>query len=671
MAGQDERSRYEALVEEVKAHDVRYYVEDSPAISDREYDALYHELLDLERAHPGWIRPDSPTQRVAPAPRSELQKIRRAVRMESLDNTYEVDDLATFDRRAREGLGLADEELACVVEPKIDGVSLELTYLEGSLCLASTRGDGTTGEDVTHNVRTIRSIPLSIAERSEVVVRGEAFIRRADLGTINAQREVEGEEPFANPRNACAGSLRQLDPRIAARRRMRFLAWDLVRGEGRFATHHESLEWLRSLGMPVHGLHELCSGFDAVMDAVRALEEARPRLGYDIDGAVIKVDRYDRRRALGSTAKAPRWAVAFKYAAERAVTKLIGIEVQVGRTGVLTPVARLETVRLAGTRVSQASLHNEDLIRERDIRVGDVVEVEKAGEIIPQVVRSLPERRTGRLERWSMPRSCPACGQDVERREGEAATRCTNRTCPAKVRALIRHFAMRSAMDIDGLGTKLIEQLTHEGLVRDPADLYELEARRDELLGLERMADRSAENLLEGLRRSLSERPMWRLIFALGIPNVGAVAARRIADISQDIPALLEEDPVDLETRLAEAHGIGPVIAASVRAHLEDGDNVRVLERIRDAGFRPVRLATEREGPLAGSSFCITGRLGVPRARVQERIRAAGGDVHAAVRKGTTFLVAGADVGRTKLEKARRSGVRIIDEAELEKMLGG
>lgn len=270
-----------------------------------------------------------------------------------------------------------------------------------------------------------------------------------------------------------------------------------------------------------------------------------------------------------------------------------------------------------------------------------------------------------------MPRSCPACGREVRRREGEAATRCTNRRCPAKVRALIRHFAMRSAMDIDGLGTKLIEQLTREGLVGDPADLYGLEARRDELLGLERMADRSVDALLEGLRRSLTERPMWRLIFALGIPNVGAVAARRIADIYQDIPALLEADPADLEAGLAEAHGIGPVIAASVRAHLEDGDNVRVLERIRSAGFRPLRLETGREGPLAGSSFCITGRLGVPRARVQERIRAAGGEVHASVGKTTTYLVAGADVGRTKLEKARRSGARIIDEAGLEKMLGG
>ncbi len=667
MARKIDRSGYDALVEELKAHDVRYYLEDAPVISDADYDALYRQLLDVEQAHPGWVRPDSPTRRVAPAPRSDLQSVARNVRMESLDNTYEREELLAFERRVLEGLG--DRGPVYVVEPKIDGVSLELTYRGGALVLASTRGDGLTGEDVTHNARTIRAIPLAIAQSREVVVRGEAYIRRADLEAVNREREQMGEEPFANPRNACAGSLRQLDARVAARRRLRFFAWDLVGGEGMFETHFEALSWLQDVGLPMHGRHERCERFDEVMDAVARLEGVRPELDYDIDGAVIKLDRYEHRALLGSTAKAPRWAVAFKYPAEKAVTRLLDIDVQVGRTGVLTPVARLETVRLAGTRVSQASLHNEDLVRDRDIRVGDMVEVEKAGEIIPQVVRSLPDRRTGAERVWSMPRACPACGSPVHRREGEAATRCTSRTCPARLGALLRHYALRSAMDIDGLGTKLVEQLTSSGLVADVADLYALD--REALLGLERMADRSADNLLESLRASLVERPMWRLLFGLGIPGVGSVAARQIADLYPDIPSLLGEQPAVLEQRLADAHGIGPVIAASVRAHVEDPDARRVLERLRDAGFTPREDGSRRGGPLDGRSFCLTGKLSMPRARIQERIRQAGGDVHSSVKSSTDFLVAGADVGRRKIEKAEKTGATVIDEAALERMMRG
>ena len=667
MARKTDRSAYDALVEELKAHDVRYYIEDAPVIPDARYDELYRQLGDLERANPGWVRPDSPTQRVAPAPRSDLEKVTRGVRMESLDNTYERDDLVEFERRVREGLG--GREPAWVVEPKIDGVSLELTYRDGLLVLASTRGDGTTGEDVTHNARTIRAIPLGIAEQREVVVRGEAFIRRTDLEAVNLEREEDGEEPFANPRNACAGSLRQLDARVAARRRLRFFAWDLVQGEELFEAHFEALAWMEGQGLPLHGLHERCGGFDGVLEAIERLESVRPELEYDIDGAVVKVDRYEQRSLLGSTAKAPRWAVAYKYAAERAVTRLLGIDVQVGRTGVLTPVARLETVRLAGTRVSQASLHNEDLVRDRDVRVGDLVEVEKAGEIIPQVVRALHERRSGGERAWSMPTSCPACGTPVTRIEGEAATRCPGRACPARLGALLRHFAMRSAMDIDGLGAKLVEQLAAAGLVADVADLYDLD--REALLGLERMADRSVDNLLEALRESLASRPMWRLLFGLGIPNVGSVAARQIAALYPDIPPLLDEEPEVLEERLAEAHGIGPVIAASVRSHMEDADARRVLERLRDAGFAPLVEETGKAGPLAGRSFCITGKLSMPRSRMQERIREAGGEVHAAVRKTTDYLVAGADVGRRKIEKAEKTGAAVIDEAGLEEMMKG
>jgi len=669
MARKIDRSGYDVLVEELKAHDVRYYLEDAPVISDVQYDALYRELVGVEQAHPEWVSPDSPTQRVAPAPRSDLQKVKRAARMESLDNTYEREELVEFDRRVAEGLGRPEPGPAFVVEPKIDGVSLELTYRDGVLVLASTRGDGTTGEDVTHNARTIRAIPLSIDEKAEVVVRGEAYIRRTDLEVVNREREEAGEEPFANPRNACAGGLRQLDARVAARRRLRFFAWDLVGGERLFETHFEALAWLEGQGLPMHGRHERCATFDEVMDAIGRLEHARPELEFDIDGAVIKLDRYAERTLLGSTAKAPRWAVAFKYAAERAVTRLLGIDVQVGRTGVLTPVARLETVRLAGTRVSQASLHNEDLVKDRDIQVGDLVEVEKAGEIIPQVVRSLVGKRTGAERVWSMPEACPACGTPVQRREGEAATRCPSRTCPARMGALIRHFAMRSAMDIDGLGAKLVEQLAAAGLVADVADLYDLD--RDALVGLERMAERSADNLLESLRRSLVERPMWRLLFGLGIPNVGSVAARQIAALYPDIQPLLDEEPQVLEERLADAYGIGPIIAASVRAHIEDPDGRRVLERLRDAGFTPRADASAREGPLDGKTFCLTGKLSMPRARFQERIREAGGEVHSSVKKSTDYLVTGADVGKRKIENAEKTGAVVIDEATLERMMRG
>jgi len=669
MAKGADRARYDRLVGEITEHDVHYYVEDSPVVPDAEYDRLYRELVEIESAHPDWVRPDSPTRRVAPEPRSDLAKVRRSVRMESLDNTYAKPDLEEFDRRVREGLP-AGASPAYVVEPKIDGVSLELTYAGGSLVLATTRGDGTTGEDVTHNARTIRAIPLIAREKSGFVVRGEAYIRRKDLAAVNVEREAEGEEPFANPRNACAGSLRQLDARIAARRRMRFFAWDLVPGEDRFEAHSEALAWIGSQGFPVHGLERRCASFTEVLSAIDGLEKARPDLPFDIDGAVVKVDRYDERRALGSTAKAPRWAVAFKYPAERAVTRLLGIDVQVGRTGVLTPVARLETVKLAGTRVSQASLHNEDIIVERDIRVGDLVEVEKAGEIIPQVVRSLPEGRTGAEKPWRMPPACPSCGTAVEKRQGEAATRCPNRSCPAIVRALVRHFAMRSAMDIDGLGVKIVDQLAANGLVSDPADLYRLKDRREDLASLERMAAKSADNLLEAIEESRTSRTMGRLVFALGIPNVGAVAARGIAARYPTIRSLLDASPPIVEDDLSGTHGIGPVIAASVRTFLEDPGSRSLLERLERAGLVLVEERTAA-GPLSGKSFCLTGKLSRPRARVQERIREAGGEVHDSVRQGTTYLVAGADVGRSKTEKARKIGTKVIDEAELERMLGG
>lgn len=668
MGDRTDRQAYDELVDRIRLHDVHYYVQDSPRISDQEYDRLYRELRSIESEHPDWIRPDSPTQRVAPEPRSDLPRVVRSVRMESLDNTYEKDDLSEFDRRVREGLGAEAPTPGYVVEPKIDGVSLEITYRDGQMVLASTRGDGTTGEDVTHNARTIRSIPLAIDEKSQVVVRGEAYIRVGDLAAVNEERIANGEEPFANPRNACAGSLRQLDAAVAARRRLRFYAWDLLGGQERFDTHAQALDWLADLGLPMHGKHTLCEGITQVMDAIDELEKQRPTLAYEIDGAVIKVNRYSHRRALGSTAKAPRWAVAYKYAAQRGVTVLLDIDVQVGRTGVLTPVARLEPLRLAGTKVSQASLHNADLIRDRDIRIGDSVEVQKAGEIIPQVVRPLVEKRTGEEKAWRMPTRCPVCGTPVVRQEDEAATRCPSSACPARLNASIRHFAMRSAMDIDGLGARLIEQLTSRGLVRDVADLFAL--RMEDLLELDRMGEKSARNLMEAIEETRTTRPMERIITGLGIPSVGTVVAAHLARLLPTPQDLRDADPGSLEDRLAQAHGIGPVIASSVKHWLQDPNHRETLEKLVKAGVKATAPPQDREGPLAGKSFCITGKLSQPRSRMHQLIKDAGAEVHTSVKKNTTYLVAGQDVGARKLERVKKTQTKVIDEGALRRMMG-
>jgi DNA ligase (NAD+) len=671
MAAKKDRKEYEKLVRDLNGHAYRYYVLDDPKISDREYDALFKRLEKIEKAHPDWILPDSPTQRVAPAPRTELRKVTRAVKMGSLDNTYEEQDLKEFHRRVTEGLPSSAGDPAYVVEPKIDGVSLELTYRGGALALATTRGDGTVGEDVTENARTVKMIPLSVKEKGELVVRGEVFINQKDLDRVNRQRKESGEEEFANPRNAAAGSLRMLDARVVARRPLRFFVWDLVGGENRFKAHSGALEWLASLGLPMHGRHRKCATFDAVLEAIAALREDRGSLPYLIDGAVIKVDDYGQRAILGETARFPRWAVAYKYEAEKAVTRLVDIQLGMGRTGVLTPVASLEPVHLSGTTVTNASLHNVDLIREKDIRIGDLVEVEKAGEIIPYVIRALHDKRRGSEKTWSMPGQCPFCGSKLERKEGEAAVRCPNRACPEQVRARIFYFTRRGAMDIDRLGKSLIQQLTDRKLVRDAADLYGL--GKEDLIPLERMAEKSAANVIEAIEASRTGRSFDRLVLALGILHVGEVAAGQIALLYPDMKALLEAAPADVEKTLSEVSGIGPVIAASLREFLEDSENRSLLKKLIGAGVRTVPLSSEKdaavEGPLRGLSFCVTGVLSLPRARVQEMIRAAGGEVHDTVKQGTRYLVAGEKVGATKLGKAKKLGTEVIDEAGLKAML--
>ncbi|MFH1437661.1 MAG: NAD-dependent DNA ligase LigA [Pseudomonadota bacterium] len=671
LTDEKEKRQYDRLVRQVSGHAYRYYVLDSPQISDREYDALYKKLLDIEERHPGWIRSDSPTRRVAPEPKSDLKKVTRAIKMGSLDNTYDRDDLKEFHRRVTEGLPSSAGGPAYVVEPKIDGVSLELTYRDGRLALATTRGDGTVGEDVTENARTIRMIPLGIEEKGEVIVRGEVFIHKRDFEQVNRQREEAGEELFANPRNAAAGSLRILDARVVAARPLRLYVWDLVEGEKRFERHALALEWLGSLGLPMHGKHIPCAGFDDVLKAIEALEKEKGSLTYQIDGAVIKVDAYRQRSILGETARFPRWAVAFKYEAEKALTRIVDIQLGMGRTGILTPVAELEPVHLSGTTVTHASLHNADLIEEKDIRIGDLVEVEKAGEIIPYVLRALHDERKGTEKKWAMPDACPHCAAPIVRKEGEVAVRCPNRACGEQVKAKIHYFARRGAMDIANLGPSLISQLTGAGLVRDVADLYGL--KKDDLVPLERMAEKSASNVIEAIAASRKGRAFDRLILSLGIGHVGEVAAKKIAQIYPHLPGLLAGDTENIEAALSDIDGIGPVIAASVRDFLDDADNRRLLEKLVAAGIETTAVAAREkekvEGPLSAASFCVTGVLSLPRETIHAMIRAAGGEIHTSIKKGTTYLVAGEKVGASKISKAKKHSTKVISEEELKKML--
>jgi DNA ligase (NAD+) len=663
----DVASRHAELVREIREHDRRYYVDHAPAISDRDYDRLFAELKQIEQRFPGLVSPESPTQRIGASPAEGFERVPHPRRMYSLDNTYDDEDVREFLVRVEEASGLSDG-VRYVVEPKLDGASIELIYRDRALALALTRGDGVAGEDVTSNVRTIRSVPLAIEAAGEVIVRGEVFIHQTDLEQVNAQRESRGEALFANPRNAAAGSLRLLDPSITAARPLRIYIYELVASDGMPSTHADCLDWIAGQGLPTHGLQRFCADASEVIAALADFERMRGDLPYEIDGAVIKVDDLGQREALGFTARFPRWAVAYKFEAERAETELLGIAVQVGRTGALTPVAELAPIRLAGTTVSRASLHNEDEIRELDVRVGDTVVVEKAGEIIPQVIDVKPAGESRRQPPFQMPASCPVCGAPAVRGEGEARRRCTNRlACPGQIKAAIRHFAGRSAMDIEHLGPSLIDQLVETGMVADPADLFTLD--RDRLAGLERMAEKSAANLVGAIEEA-RERPLDRLLTGLGIPLVGEVAARLLAVRYGSLSGFAGADPDAERTGLASIHGIGEKIADSVALALEDERFTGVVDKLLELGIDSQAAGSGRvEGPLAGKSFCVTGKLSRPRMQIHERIRTAGGEVHKVVKRGTTYLVIGDKVGKTKIDKARKLGTEVISEAQLDAML--
>ncbi|MFH1263054.1 MAG: NAD-dependent DNA ligase LigA [Pseudomonadota bacterium] len=663
--------RHAELTEKLRLHDHRYYVEDAPTISDREYDRLYRELADLENQYPALRTPDSPTQRVGGTPLDEFRKVVRAEKMMSLDNTYHESELRAFHDRVVEGLGTTDVDYT--VEPKIDGLGIECTFENGIFTLGTTRGDGLKGEEVTENLKTIRAIPLRLTGKEiekTLTIRGEVYIERKELERINEDRVREGLSGFKNCRNAAAGSVRLLDPQLTAKRPLRALFYTLVEGAALDDRHSRSMERLKKWGIPINRGISVENGIDAVLRRVEHWREKRTVLPYDADGLVIKVDRYAQQRSLGKTSKFPRWAIAYKYEAERAVTRLLEIRIQVGRTGVLTPVADLEPVDLAGTTVSHASLHNAEEIDRKDVRIGDEVVIEKAGEIIPQIVEVHSEARTGEEKKFRLPERCPVCGGPVGKsEEGEVATRCLNGfSCPAQLKESIRYFTTRRAMNIDGIGPALVDQLVDSGLVADVGDLFGLETKS--LLKLDRMAEKSAQNVVDAVETAKKNATLPRLLTALGIPQVGEVAAATLAEHARSLDHLLETSKEKLKEELEEIHRIGPKMASSIAEFFADPNNRKVILKLRKFGLDPKESKKKTTGGLTGKSFCITGTLSRSRDEVKNDILKAGGKWSPSVAKDTNYLVAGENVGDTKLAAARKKGVLIITEKSLYEMIG-
>ncbi|HEY4013222.1 MAG TPA: NAD-dependent DNA ligase LigA [Polyangiaceae bacterium] len=669
--------RHAELLRQIDADNYRYYVLDDPVATDADFDRTLRELKALEEAHPELATADSPTRRVGGQARTSVVQVTRPTRMLSLDNAYSAEELSEFHRRVVDGLPEGQVPRFCV-EPKLDGASVEVVYEGGRLVQASTRGDGETGEDITENVRTIKSVPLRVGHTGKLTLRGEVVIYRRDLATYNLEREAAGLEPFANPRNAAAGAVRMMDPREVARRPLRALFYQVLEGPRLHASHHETLAWLAKEGLPTHRREALVD-WDGVAGAIAAIEKERPAYPFETDGAVIKVDSYRQQEMLGMTSKFPKWAMAFKFAAEQAQTRVRSIHVQVGRTGTLTPVAVLDPVELAGTTVSRASLHNADMVESLDVRVGDLVSIQKAGEVIPQVVSVDPSARAGHEEKFKMPAVCPSCGTPVVRelRDAdkpelgtEAATRCPNRACPEQVKQRIFYFARRFAMDVDHLGTALVDQLVERGAVKDVADLYRLGP--EVLGGLERMGEKSTQNVLASILRS-KERILERLLTGLGIPQVGQVAARQLAEAGGTLDRMLAWSDAEAREHIGSIRGFGPKMVDSVVEFLQDPDQRALMQKLAELGVgRPQpRPEVATEGPLLGLAFCVTGVLSKKREDVHADIRAAGGEVHDSVKKNTAYLVAGDKTGKAKLDQAKKVGAKVIDEKTLYARIAG
>ncbi|HEV2696836.1 MAG TPA: NAD-dependent DNA ligase LigA [Terriglobales bacterium] len=663
-------TKIESLREQIRHHEYRYYVLDDPEISDAEFDRLMNELKKLEAAHPELITPDSPTQRVGGKPREGFVKVPHSVSMLSLDNAYNQEELRNWERRVHELSGRKDVEFVC--ELKLDGMSLALRYEKGKLVRGITRGDGSTGEDVTSNVRTVRSVPLSVSVDklkkagipADFEVRGEMLMPIASFKKMNEEREKHGLSLFANPRNATAGTVRQLEPSITAQRRLDYFAYMLIaNGRSVFGNHWETLNGLEAAGFKVNSRRTLADNFDEAWKFIGQWEEKRESLPYEIDGVVIKVNSVGLQRQLGFTGKAPRWAIAYKYAARAGITQIEDILVQVGRTGKLTPVAALKPVPIGGTTVSRATLHNMDEIERLGVKIGDWVEVERGGDVIPKVTRVIDDKDHPRGHKsFHMPERCPVCGGHVVRAGGEADHRCVNQKCPAKLRETILHFASRGVMNIDGMGDALVNQLTDRKMVKDIADIYKL--TKADLLKLERMGDKSAENVLREIENS-KKLPLERVIFGLGIRFVGERTAQFLSEHFGEMRAIEKAS----EDELQQVEEVGPRIAKSIVEFFAEPNNRELIEELRAAGLSMRGKKKERGTKLAGKTFVLTGTLPTySRDEAKKMIENAGGKVTGSVSKKTDYVVAGADAG-SKLDKAKELGVEVVDEEAMRELV--
>jgi DNA ligase (NAD+) len=665
MASEAIRKRVEKLREEIEYHNYRYYILDHPEISDAQYDRLMRELEKLEEQCPELRSPNSPTQRVGASPLEEFEIVRHTIPMLSLANAFDESEARDFDKRVKKFFG-TPEEIEYVAEPKFDGLAIELVYERGQFVVGSTRGDGVNGENITQNLRTIKTIPLqlirkeiSVPERLEV--RGEVIIQIEKFKGLNRKREKMGESPFANPRNAAAGSVRQLDPKITAERPLEIYLYGLGEVTGRtFNTQWEVLKTLPKWGLRTNPYVRKCKSIEAVLDYYHEMNEKRETLPYEIDGTVIKVNSFDLQARLGEISRSPRWALAFKFQPKQETTKILDIKVQVGRTGALTPVAVMEPVKVGGVEVSRATLHNQDEIDKKDVRVGDTVVIQRAGDVIPEVVEVITSKRKGTEKKFRMPSKCPVCGAEVMKEE--ATHRCIGLDCPAQLKGRIKHFASKRAMDVEGLGVKLIDQLVDKGLVKDVADIYY--TNKQKLIELERMAEKSAQNIIDAIEKSKT-KPLSKFLYALGIRNAGETTAEDLARNFarlDDFFHLSEED-------LMEVEGIGPEVAASVHQFFRDKKNRESIDRLKKAGVKVIEPKTKEKGKLAGKTFVFTGALKTfERDEARTLVESMGATTVSTVSKKVDFVVVGEDPG-SKFDKAKELGIKTLTEEEFKKMI--
>ena len=666
---EEPRNRIQELREIINYHNYCYYVLDSPELSDHEYDLLFRELDDLEKKHPYLITPDSPTQRVGASPLEAFGTVTHTIPMLSLGNAFAEEEVMEFDRRLKRFLK-DESDISYVAEPKLDGLAVELVYLDGVFTTGSTRGDGITGEDITQNLKTIKTIPLRLIDKtikttpSRLEVRGEVYMKKKAFQELNRRKEEEGDKRFANPRNAAAGSLRQLDSSITAQRPLDIFCYGIGLVEGySFSSQYGFLETLPQWGIKVNPEIKLCRNIGEVVEHYHEIEKIREDLEYEIDGVVIKVNEFVLQERLGTVSRSPRWALAYKFPARQATTKIIDIISQVGRTGAITPVAVMDPVEISGVTVSRATLHNQDELDKKDIRINDTVVVQRAGDVIPEVVSVVKEKRIGKEPPFKIPDQCPVCGAKVVRLEGEAVHRCLNLSCPAQLKKTIKHFASKRAMDIDGLGDKLVDKFVEEGLIRDVADLYQLKA--DDLSSLERMADKSAQNIINAIAGS-KERELTRLLYALGIRHVGEHLAVVLTEQYPNLDELMKAG----EEELIQINEIGPEVARSIVSFFSQGTNQELIQRLKDSGVKFSAQKKNKEGRLLNKTFVFTGALSqFTRDEAAKLVESLGGKKSSTVSKKTDYVVAGTEAG-SKLEKAKALDVTILSEDEFKEMVG-